>query len=226
MEEERFARLNHRDSETGLDPTHFRMYASGQGRWLRPDLRQGQALNPQSFNRYSYVLGNPANRIDPRGLCGCYPGYDEFDYLLDFGFVPDYGNYGCGCSPFGCGYPLLPPIGVVVFGGGGGEVAAGGVYIPPTPIDYVARSSAPSAVPPPPPPTCADKAIQACKYAAGPIFVAGLVVEEGCIKACAFSGLDFPECVGTCLAAGGVAESVAAGACLAAAAVTYLRCKL
>jgi len=122
MEEERFARLNHRDSETSLDPTHFRLYASDQGRWLSPDLRQGQALNPQSFNRYSYVLGNPANRIDPRGLCGCYPGYDEFDYLLDFGFVPDYGNYGCGCSPFGCGYPLLPPIGVVVFGGGGAEL--------------------------------------------------------------------------------------------------------
>jgi RHS repeat-associated protein len=137
MEEERFARLNHRDSETSLDPTHFRMYASGQGRWLSPDLRQGQAVNPQSFNRYSYVLGNPANRIDPRGLCGCYPGYDEFDYLLDFGFVPDYGNYGCGCNPFGCGYPLLPPIGIVVFGGGGGGVAAAGVYIPPTPIDYV-----------------------------------------------------------------------------------------
>jgi hypothetical protein len=96
------------------------MYASGQGRWLSPDLRQGQAVNPQSFNRYSYVLGNPANRIDPRGLCGCYPGYDEFDYLLDFGFVPDYGNYGCG------GYPLLPPIGIVVFGGGGGCDYTGG----------------------------------------------------------------------------------------------------
>jgi len=31
MEEERFARLNHRDSETSLDPTHFRMYSSGCG---------------------------------------------------------------------------------------------------------------------------------------------------------------------------------------------------
>jgi len=61
--------------------------------------------------------------------------------------VPDYGNYGCGCSPFGCGYPLLPPIGVVVFGGGGGGVAAGGIYIPPTPIDYVVRSQAPSGQP-------------------------------------------------------------------------------
>jgi len=147
MEEERFARLNHRDSETSLDPTHFRMYSSGVGRWQSPDALRGSVFNPQSLNRYSYVLGNPANRIDPRGLCGCYPGYDEFDYLLDFGFVPDYGNYGCGCSPFGCGYPLLPPIGVVVFGGGGGGVAAGGIYIPPTPIDYVVRSQAPSGQP-------------------------------------------------------------------------------
>jgi RHS repeat-associated protein len=71
MEEERFARLNHRDSETSLDPTHFRMYASGQGRWLTPDPAgrwSASPLDPQSWNRYGYTLGNPVNHVDPFGL--------------------------------------------------------------------------------------------------------------------------------------------------------------
>ena len=29
--------MQRRDSETGLDPTPNRMYASGYGRWLTPD---------------------------------------------------------------------------------------------------------------------------------------------------------------------------------------------
>ncbi len=64
---ERFARLNHRDSETGLDPTHFRMYASGQGRWLTPDPVRACPLHPQNFDRYAYVGNSPTNRTDPRG---------------------------------------------------------------------------------------------------------------------------------------------------------------
>src|SRR5208337_589722 len=54
----------------------FREYHSTQGRWLRPDpagLAAVDPTNPQSLNRYSYVLNNPTGLVDPLGL-GCQPG--------------------------------------------------------------------------------------------------------------------------------------------------------
>src|SRR5579875_817374 len=85
MEEERFARLNHRDSETSLDPTHFRMYAPGQGRWLSPDPVRACPLHPQNFDRYAYVGNSPTNRTDPHGDA-VYPGFD-YPYI-DYGYYP------------------------------------------------------------------------------------------------------------------------------------------
>src|SRR5487761_1530181 len=53
-QEERFARLGHRDTtETGLDPTKFRIYASSEGRWFSTDPVGGRAGSPQSLNRYA-----------------------------------------------------------------------------------------------------------------------------------------------------------------------------
>jgi len=67
-QEKRFARLAHRDTtETGLDPTHFRMLSSTQGRWLSRDPRLGCIQHPQSLNLYSYVHNSPTNKVDPRG---------------------------------------------------------------------------------------------------------------------------------------------------------------
>ena len=57
-----------RVSETGNDHTFFRYYASNLGRWLSPDPVAGSIYNPQSLNRYAYVLNNPMNFIDPLGL--------------------------------------------------------------------------------------------------------------------------------------------------------------
>jgi RHS repeat-associated protein len=129
MEEERFARLNHRDSETSLDPTHFRMYSSGVGRWLSPDPLRACPLHPQNFNRYAYVGNSPTNRTDPHGDAvypgfdypyidygyGYYPpgyGYDEFDYLDEFGFASEYPPYGCdpilGCGTYIPLFVLVP----------------------------------------------------------------------------------------------------------------------
>lgn len=45
-----------------------RAYASGLGRFLSPDPVLGNLLEPQSWNRYAYVLNNPINFIDPFGL--------------------------------------------------------------------------------------------------------------------------------------------------------------
>jgi RHS repeat-associated protein len=67
VQEKRFARLGHRDTtETGLDPTLFRMYSSNQGRWFSPDPAGGSSQDPQSFNRYGYVSGNPRITLIPR----------------------------------------------------------------------------------------------------------------------------------------------------------------
>ncbi len=97
-QEERFARLRHRDTEANLDPTQFRMFSSDQGRWLGPDPRLGSVGNPQTLDRYAYVTGNPTNRVDPKGLCGyygdyggyyggyCDPYYDPYCIYYDYGF--------------------------------------------------------------------------------------------------------------------------------------------
>lgn len=50
MEEERFASLRHRDSETTLDPTLHRMYASGQGRWFTPNPVRSCPFHPENFD--------------------------------------------------------------------------------------------------------------------------------------------------------------------------------
>jgi RHS repeat-associated protein len=58
-----------RDGTTALDYAQQRYYASTLGRFTSPD-RSGknESLgNPQSFNRYAYVNGDPANFNDPSG---------------------------------------------------------------------------------------------------------------------------------------------------------------
>jgi len=63
-----------RDGTSGEgDINHFwfRDYSSIQGRWLTPDpagLAAAHLFNPQSLNRYAYVMNNPVNAVDPSGL--------------------------------------------------------------------------------------------------------------------------------------------------------------
>lgn len=65
------------DTFTGLDDFPFREYDSAtQGRWISPDpagMKAVDVAEPQSWNRYAYVLGYPLNFTDPLGLCP--PGY-------------------------------------------------------------------------------------------------------------------------------------------------------
>lgn len=59
-----------RDTESGLDYAKARYYSSRHGRFTSPDPLTASATirNPQTFNRYAYVLNNPTNFIDPDGL--------------------------------------------------------------------------------------------------------------------------------------------------------------
>ncbi|MGB9694033.1 MAG: RHS repeat domain-containing protein, partial [Fervidobacterium sp.] len=49
------------------DYMHFRFYASSIGRFLKPDNIIPNVYNPQSWNLYSYVNGNPVSFNDPFG---------------------------------------------------------------------------------------------------------------------------------------------------------------
>jgi len=62
---------------------------SSQGRWISPDplgLGAANPGNPQSWNRYTYVLNNPLSLIDPDGL--------DCVYLNDNGDAPESIDHG------------------------------------------------------------------------------------------------------------------------------------
>ena len=71
-----------RDTETGLDYFNARYYSSVQGRFTSPDplLASAETGDPQTWNRYSYVLNNPVGRIDPSGMDDCTPENPCFEF--------------------------------------------------------------------------------------------------------------------------------------------------
>ena len=121
-----------RDSESGLDHTWFRQYSSSLGRWMHPDpagLAAVDPANPQSWNRYSYVLNSPTNLVDPLGLVcsgnagdqdtpcnpansgggggsGSFGGYGEF-FLMFGNPIPEQVLVGWGVIGFQNGMSVL-----------------------------------------------------------------------------------------------------------------------
>jgi RHS repeat-associated protein len=71
---EKFATYT-RDAGTGLDYADQRWHVPGSGRFLTSDPYRASSgpTDPGSWNRFGYVRGNPANRVDPRGLIDCRP---------------------------------------------------------------------------------------------------------------------------------------------------------
>jgi RHS repeat-associated protein len=87
-----------------------RKYPPVQGRWISPDpsgLGSANPANPQSWNRYAYVLNNPMGLIDPLGL-DCVYAYDDGSTYTASGdcSLTDNGYYvdgSVGCTGWNCG---------------------------------------------------------------------------------------------------------------------------
>ena len=65
------------DSESGLYNYNARLYDPEIGRFISADPIVPDPFNPQSLNRYSYVLNNPLIYTDPSGYWAAAPGQDE-----------------------------------------------------------------------------------------------------------------------------------------------------
>ena len=82
-----------KDSESGLDFAEARYYSSTHGRYTSVDPLTASATirNPQTFNRYSYVLNSPYKFTDPLGLFALRQS------------SPEPAAYGCSAEFSSCG---------------------------------------------------------------------------------------------------------------------------
>jgi len=74
-----------RNGRTGLDYAQQRWYSSQVMRFTSPDPLGGSAsvASPQSWNRYSYVAGDPVNYLDRSGLNAEIPGFCPAEYSYE-----------------------------------------------------------------------------------------------------------------------------------------------
>ena len=82
-----------RDTESGLDYMGARYYGSSIGRFTLPDpgrINFKHLINPQKWNKYTYVLNNPLAYFDPDGQVEVKVAYDAFiPQKTVFGFRGD-----------------------------------------------------------------------------------------------------------------------------------------
>jgi RHS repeat-associated protein len=89
----------HQLEEAGLGSLYdydARFYSSYLNRWIQPDTIVPQPGDPQSLNRFSYVLNNPLKFTDPTGHCipgepGCQPDFPAGN-LYSINFTTDAGQ--------------------------------------------------------------------------------------------------------------------------------------
>ncbi len=117
------------EQDLGIYTPINRSYSPRLYRWLSPDPLGGDVTNPQSLNRYAYVMNNPTTLTDPLGLsfCDTHPDAPACSHepggpgpMGGIGFVDATG------TPYPvCGMPPpLPPMPMP--GGGGGSNGGGG----------------------------------------------------------------------------------------------------
>jgi RHS repeat-associated protein len=66
------------DAESGLYYYNARYYDPELGRFVQPDSLIPDLSNPQSYNRYSYVLNNPLRYNDPSGHVSTFATFMDF----------------------------------------------------------------------------------------------------------------------------------------------------
>ena len=107
-----------RDSATSLDYADQRYYSSQFGRFMTADqyVASAGANAPQSWNRYTYVLGDPINFKDPTGRFECGDDEDFEDCGDDEGGGGGFCGFGFhfdpvagDCEPDGGGPPPAKP---------------------------------------------------------------------------------------------------------------------
>jgi len=109
------------DVESGLLYYGGRYYDPELGRFISPDPFVQEMFDPQSLNRYSYVINNPQNYIDPSGYFHRHKikkssGFFGSIFGAIFGFI--FG--GPAGAIFGAALAQLPPEvfhGLEIFGG-------------------------------------------------------------------------------------------------------------
>jgi len=82
---------NYERDGNGSDEAMFRRYNRWQSRFDQPDPYDGSydLGDPQSFNRYAYVQGDPVNFVDPTGLDD-----EDIDRLVFWIWASSYGHGG------------------------------------------------------------------------------------------------------------------------------------
>jgi RHS repeat-associated protein len=80
-----------RDATTNLDNAQQRYYPSQVSRFTTPDPKpsSAEAGNPQSWNRYSYALGDPIKKTDPSGAD---PEFEDGEETSPFGGMASSGG--------------------------------------------------------------------------------------------------------------------------------------
>jgi RHS repeat-associated protein len=119
------------DPETATDHAQFRQDSSAQGHFMSPDPYAGSydMGNPQSMNRYAYVMNNPLAYIDPLGL-QCSGGYTIVVGAYEVGGWDPVAcsggeGWGGGDGSNGSAYRLQPLMPMRASVGGGGRGPSG-----------------------------------------------------------------------------------------------------
>jgi RHS repeat-associated protein len=113
------------DATIGLYFYNARYYDASLGRFVQADSIVPNPGNPQSLNRYSYVVGNPLKYTDPSGhefWMGEGGGGGETEDELDFWIDPSNGDDNTGDG-------IIPPWEVEKFDALGFRVSGGGGYM-------------------------------------------------------------------------------------------------
>jgi len=91
-----------RDSESGNDYAMARYHVNHLGRFSSPDLLAGSIGDPQSLNKFAYVLNDPVNHVDPLGTDCQEPTQDETCTSEDGPQTPPPSNQDTSCVNSGC----------------------------------------------------------------------------------------------------------------------------